>query len=50
MIEPAKLVRLYEGGILTRLGLILRLLQIASERPPGEIAAVLSVQPVGRVA
>jgi hypothetical protein len=41
MVEPAKLLRWYEAGRVTRHELLLRLLQAAAEREPAEIAADL---------
>lgn len=39
MIEPAKLVRWYDEGVLTRHELLIRLCQVAADRPPAELAA-----------
>lgn len=41
MIEPTKLLRLYDAGVVTRHELLLRLYQAAAERSPAELIAVL---------
>lgn len=39
MVEPAKLLRLYDAGVLTRHELLIRLGQAAADRAPAGIAA-----------
>ena len=49
MVEPAKLVRQYEEGVLTRHELLIRLCQAAADRAPAGIAGELPAEVLAEV-
>jgi len=49
MVEPAKLVRLFESGAVTRQELLLNLCQAAADRAPEQLAALLPADVLAEV-